>query len=140
MKATDTALFSVLDADRQSAAAGSLGTLGVTGVFRRRKPANVAADEPYLVFLLMADTDDYTLGARTHRRHPYFIECIDEGNSGNRANDILARVDTLLNDAALSISGRSTMYLRREQTIERDEVVSGTTFQRVGAMYSWWSQ
>ena len=140
MRATDAALFSVLDADRQSVAGGSLGTLGVTGVFRRRKPASVAADEPYLIFLLMADTDDYTLAARTHRRHPYFVECIDEGNSANRANDIMARVDVLLNDAALSISGRSTMYLRREQTIERDEEVSGVTYQRVGAVYSWWSQ
>jgi len=140
VRVTDAALFTLLDTDRQSASSGSLGDLGVTGVFRRKKPAGVSAEHPYIVFLLMADTDDYTLGGRAYQRHPYFIEALDEGSSAVRAQNILARVDALLNDAALSVSGRSTMYLRREQTIERDEEVSGTTYQRVGAIYQWWSQ
>lgn len=132
--------MTVLETDRLSGAAGSLGTLGVTGTFRRRKPAGVSAAEPYLIFFEQADTDVYTLKQRAFQRHPYFIECVDRGSSAQRAQNILARVDALLNDAALSISGRTTMYLRREQTIERDEEVSGVTYQRVGASYQWWSQ
>lgn len=139
-KVTDTALYTVLNTDRLSAAAGSLGDLGVTGLFRRRKPAGVSAAEPYLIFFEQADTDVYTLKQRAFQRHPYFVECVDRGSSAQRAQNILARVDALLNDAALSISGRTTMYLRREQTIERDEEVSGVTYNRVGASYSWWSQ
>lgn len=139
-KVTDTALMTVLETDRLSGAAGSLGTLGVSGVFRRKKPAGAAAAEPYLVFLQLDDRDSYTLKQRAFQRHPYFVECVDRGSSAQRAQNILARVDALLNDAALSISGRTTMYLRREQTIERDEEVSGITYQRVGASYQWWSQ
>lgn len=139
-KATDTAMYTVLNTDRLSAAAGSLGDLGVTGVFRRKKPASVSAPEPYLIFFEQVATDAYTLATRAETRHPYFVECVDRGSSAQRAQNILARVDALLNDQALAISGRATMYLRREQTIERDEDVSGVTYQRVGASYQWWSQ
>lgn len=61
-------------------------------------------------------------------------------NSADGAETIMARVEQLLSDASLSISGRSLMFLRRESDIDYSEVVDGLTYRHSGADFRLISQ
>jgi hypothetical protein len=63
------------------------------------------------------------------------VKAIDRNTSADSAEAIAARVRDLLNDAALSISGASLLYLRRQSDIEYPEIQSGITYKHCGALY-----
>lgn len=65
----------------------------------------------------------------------WIIKAIDRALSADAADDIAARLDVLLNDAVLSISGYDLMYLRRMSAVEYDEQDSGVTYKHSGGNY-----
>lgn len=66
----------------------------------------------------------------------WLVKAIDRDTSADDAEAVAARVQTLLNDAALSIAGGAThLYLRRQSDVEFEEVTDGVKFQHVGALY-----
>lgn len=131
MRAIDTALNSRLTADLGTA--GTLGVLGCTGVYRFQAPQGSV--EPYVVFQQQAGTDSYTFTARDGRSLVYLVKAVDRAPSGLRAAQMAERVETLLHDKPLTLSGWSTLRLRRESDVEYVEVDNGVIYQHYGALY-----
>jgi hypothetical protein len=65
----------------------------------------------------------------------WLIKGIDKGTSADTVESIQARIAVLLNDAALSISGETLLYLRRQSDVEYPEVADGVQYHHAGAMY-----
>jgi len=60
---------------------------------------------------------------------------VDRNTTADTAEAIQARLQTLLNDAALSISGGTLLYLRRESDVEYPETADGVRYQHAGSLY-----
>lgn len=66
----------------------------------------------------------------------WLVKGVDRENNGpDGAEAIQARIVTLLNDATLSISGSSLLYLRRQSDVEYPEVVDGHLHQHAGSLF-----
>lgn len=65
----------------------------------------------------------------------WLIKAIDHNATADKAESIADRLKTLLNDAALSISGATMMYCRRDSDVEYSEMDGGEVYHHVGAMY-----
>jgi len=60
---------------------------------------------------------------------------VDHTTSTDTVEAIQARLAVLLNDAALSISGNTLLYLRRESDVEYSETVDGERYAHAGSLY-----
>lgn len=65
----------------------------------------------------------------------WLVKGVDRSTSADTAEAIQARIQTLLNDASLSISGSTLLYLRRQSDVEYPEVTNGVTYRHAGALY-----
>jgi len=65
----------------------------------------------------------------------WLIKAIDRNSSADTAEAIAARVTVLLNDAALSISGSTTLYLRRQSDLEYPETADGIAYKHAGSLF-----
>lgn len=74
-------------------------------------------------------------GTFAYETDVWLIKAVDQSPSADVAEGIAARITTLLNDASLSISGGTTMYLRRQSDVEYSEVIDGETFRHAGSQY-----
>lgn len=131
MRVVDTALYTRLSSDLGTA--GTLGTLGITGIYRHQAPQGSV--EPYVVFQQQAGTDSYNFRARDARSLVYLIKAVDIGPSGLRAGQAAERIDALLTDYGLSITGFKTLRVRRESDVEYTEIDNGKTYQHIGALF-----
>lgn len=131
MRAVDVALNSRLTADLGTA--GTLGLLGITGVYRMQAPQGSV--EPYVVFQEQAGVDSYTFNARDARTLVYLVKVVDASPSGLRAAQAAERVDFLLTDKPLTLSGLTNLRLRRESDVEFIENDNGKTYQHYGALF-----
>ena len=131
MRAIDTALYSRLAADLVGTL--TLGTLGCTGVYRFQAPQGSV--EPYVVYQQQAGTDSYNFSARDAKSLLYLVKAVDASTSGLRAAQMAERIDTLLTDKPLSLTGWTNIRLRRESDVEYTEVDAGKTYQHYGALY-----
>lgn len=65
----------------------------------------------------------------------WLIKAIDRSPSADTAEAVAARIQALLNDATLSISGGTLLYLRRQSDVEYPEVTDGVQYKHAGALY-----
>lgn len=65
----------------------------------------------------------------------WMVKAVDRNTTSDTAEAIAARLGTLLDDASLSISGRTLSYLRRQSDIEYPEVIDGKSYRHVGGLY-----
>lgn len=65
----------------------------------------------------------------------WMVKGVDRSDSADTAEAIAARLNTLLTDGVLSISGASLLYLRRESDVDFQEVEDGRKYQHVGSLY-----
>jgi hypothetical protein len=65
----------------------------------------------------------------------WLVKAIDHNTSADTAEAIQARVIVLLNDAALSISGAATLYIRRQSDVEYPEVTDGEQYKHAGSLF-----
>lgn len=65
----------------------------------------------------------------------WLVKAIDRDTSADDAEAIAARLDELLQDATLSISGASLLYLRRRSDVQYPETDEGVLYQHCGALY-----
>lgn len=110
IEAVATAIVAKLGGDSNLTA-----TLGVTGVFY-----DVAPDEqpyPFITIGLVTAPDEYTFGGRAWQPGRWQVRAWDQDTSARRAARIMARVDALLTDQALTVSGFAVMVVRREETL-----------------------
>lgn len=65
----------------------------------------------------------------------WLVKAVDRNTSADTAEAVSARAAVLLNDAALTISGATTLYLRRQSDVEYPEVTDGVTYRHVGSLF-----
>jgi hypothetical protein len=71
----------------------------------------------------------------------WLVKSIDRDSRGGTASgssnveDVSLRVQALLNDATLSISGADHLYLRRESDVDYAEVTQGESYRHCGSLY-----
>lgn len=98
--------------------------------------APAGAGFPYVLFSKQSGVPTETLAAPTaFQTDVWLVKAVDQDTTANDAEAAASRVTVLLNDAALSISGASLMYLRRQSDVEYEEVTDGVRYQHVGSLY-----
>lgn len=65
----------------------------------------------------------------------WLVKGIDKSTSADTAESIQARLKTLLNDASLSISGATLLYLRRQSDVEYPETADGVMYKHAGSLF-----
>lgn len=65
----------------------------------------------------------------------WLIKAIDRSTSADTAEAIQERVKSLLNDATLSISGGTLLYLRRQSDVEYPETTDGVSYKHAGSLF-----
>jgi len=119
------------------------GTVAGYGKSIYHDSAPSAAQFPFIVMNKQVGTPTYAFGdlqatagtAAVFDSDIWMIKAVDNLATADRAEQISARVQALLNDGSLSISGARQLYLRRESDLEYEEVVDGVTYHHVGSLY-----
>jgi hypothetical protein len=123
----DTALYSVLNV-------ASLTNLATGGVYNLLAPQDTRP--PYVVYQAMSKVDDYWAYTQRGAQAVYMVKAISRSAlSVKEATDIDTQVDTLLQDATLTITGFGPIYCRRESDFYLSEDLNGDTYQHVGGLY-----
>jgi hypothetical protein len=65
----------------------------------------------------------------------WLVKAVDHNTTADPAEAADARVQALLNDASLSISGVNHLFLRRQSDVEYEEDTAGERYQHVGGLY-----
>jgi hypothetical protein len=65
----------------------------------------------------------------------WLVRATDRNTTADTAEAIAARVKTLLNDATLTISGATHLFLRRQSDVEYLETVEGVRYAHCGGLY-----
>ena len=122
----DTAVYSVLN--------GAAVTNEATGgVFNGIAPQGT--EPPFVVFSAMSKTDDYFAYTERGGQAVYMIKAIDRSPWPKSAGDIDTQIDSVMQDASLSITGHTLIECRRESDIYLVEDLDGVTYQHVGGLY-----
>lgn len=90
---------------------------------------------PFVLLSKQASTPSYAMTARTMDNDVWLIKGVDRADSADGADGIASRLDALLTDGALSISGRTKLYLRRESDVAYAEVIDGETYRHSGSLF-----
>ena len=93
------------------------------------------AQYPYVVFSKQAGTPRYTLGARAFDNDVWLVKGVDGSSSADVVETVSSRLDALLTDGTLSISGRDQLYLRRESDVVYSETVDGVLIRHAGSLF-----
>lgn len=99
------------------------------------------ADFPFVLISRSASTPTYSFqsGKDAFKADVWQVKAITrdtlQQRSADTAEAIADRIETLLLDASLSISGRSLLYLRPESELDYAEVVDGVTYRHAGSDY-----
>lgn len=65
----------------------------------------------------------------------WLVKAIDRNATADTAEAASARVAVLLNDSALTISGATTLYLRRQSDVEYQETNDGVIYRHAGSLF-----
>lgn len=95
-----------------------------------------AAQYPFVVFFKQAGTPTEAFGdPDAFDTDVWLVKGVDKATSADTVEAVQARVQALLNDTTLSISGATLQYLRRESDVEFAEVRDGVTYRHAGSQY-----
>ena len=119
------------------------GLLGVPpagyskAIFYDVAPAGAAF--PYVIFSKQSSTPLYALSDRMLDEDVWLIKGVARSeadfSTADPVDSIATRLDELLTDGTISISGRIQLYLRRESDVDYAEVEDGVTFRHAGSLY-----
>ena len=125
---------------RLSGDATLTGLLAAPGnIFHSIGPQTAAF--PLIVFNEAAGTRVLQFAGAHIKNDLWQVKAIAAGSSATPAEDIAARVDVLLDNAVLAITGREHLYLRNESDIPAYPEQDGAeSFWHVGAYYRLWTQ
>lgn len=65
----------------------------------------------------------------------WLIKAVDRSSSSDIAESISERIQALLNDATLSVSGTTLTYLRRQSDVDYMETDQGVEYRHAGSIY-----
>lgn len=104
--------------------------------------AHDAADHPFVIFQKQSGTPRYALGARAYDNELWLVKGVvrKSDSAAQSADDVAdaisSRLNALLTDGTISISGSTQLYLRRESDIEYTETSEGQPrILHAGALY-----
>lgn len=128
----------IVSALQSDATLTGLLTDGTAGIYHMPAPQGAAL--PYITYNRVPGTGPtYTLQGKAWDVELYNIKAVTTGNSALTAGSIAARIETVLNDNPVSVSGGSCLYLRLETVIDYPEVSNGKTYHHIGGSYRIWS-
>jgi hypothetical protein len=92
---------------------------------------------PYVIFNQQSGTPAYGFASTTVMDNEiWLIKGVDRNESADTADSIAERLDALLTDGVLSISGKTQLYLRRESDLPSySETVDGVRYIHSGALF-----
>lgn len=90
---------------------------------------------PYVIFARQAETPTYTLGSRAFDEDVWLVKGVDRSDSADAVDNVAERLDALLTDGAISISGRTQLYLRRETGVSYPEESDGMVYRHHGSNF-----
>ena len=122
----DTAIFSTLNV-------ASVTNEATGGVFNSVAPQG--AEPPFVVFQAMSKTDDFFGYTGRGAEAVYRVKAIDQRPWPKAAGDIDTQVDSVMQDASLSITGFALQSCRREEDIYLVEDQEGVIYQHIGGLY-----
>ena len=122
----DTAVFAALNVS-------SVTNEAIGGVFNGIAPQGTAP--PYVVFAAMSKVDDYFAYTGRGGAAIYMVKAIDRSPWPKTAGDIDTQIDSVMQDASLSITGHSLLSCRRESDIYLTEDQDGIIYQHIGGLY-----
>lgn len=137
MNELDASIYNKLTGD---ATLTGLLAAGTASVFNGMAPQGAAM--PYVVFSAASDRDGYTLDAEATVDFIYGVKAVTSSPAGSptkkAAGTIAARIKTVLNDAPLTITGRTWLSTRRESSIDYSEPANSNVYFHVGGNYRIW--
>lgn len=94
------------------------------------------AHHPLVIFNKQAGTPTDTFGIPGALENDVWLfKAIDRADTADTVEAVADRLQALLNDAPLSISGTSLLFLRRTSDVDYDEVVDGVQYKHCGSLY-----
>jgi hypothetical protein len=103
-------------------------------IYHRQAPDNAAY--PFVVFNKQSGVPTEAFADPSALENDvWLIKAVDRSTSADASEAIAARVITLLNDASLSISGSTLLYLRRQSDVEYSEVQNGVSYEHCGSLF-----
>ena len=122
----DSAVYAVLNV-------ASVTNEALGGVFNGIAPQGT--EPPFVVFSAMSKVDDYFAYTGRGGSAVYMIKAIDRSPWPKTAGDIDKQIDSVKQDASLSITGHALLSCRRESDIYLTEDQNGIIFQHIGGLY-----
>ena len=122
----DTAIYSVLNVS-------SVTNEALGGVFNSLAPQETAP--PFVVFQAMSKVDDYFSYTGRGGSAIYMVKAIDRSPWPKTAGDIDTQIDSVMQDASLSITGHALLSCRRESDFYLAEDQNGVIYQHIGGLY-----
>lgn len=117
-----------------NAALGAPAPNYAKAIYHNSAPAG--ANFPYVLFSKQSGVPTEAMGdPSAFENDVWLVKVLDHNTTADPAETAADRVKTLLNDAALSISGATLMHLRRQSDVEYEEVTGGERYQHVGSLY-----
>lgn len=113
MNDCDKAVFDIL-----SAAPGVTGQVS-TRVYNMQAPQE--ATEPYIIFNKQSGGQEYVFSSGKFRSLAYLVKGVCHSRYPKAAGTIDSEIETAMHDAALSVSGWTTLYCRREMDVSYAE-------------------
>ena len=103
------------------------------GIWNTQVPQNV--DPPWVVFQAVSKLDDYPTFTIRGANALYMIKAVSDSPYPKEASAIDTLVDAVLQNAALSITGFSLLWCRRESDIYLTEARGGVNWTQTGGMW-----
>jgi len=122
----DTAVYDILNV-------AAVTNEATGGVFNGVAPQGT--EPPFVVFQAMSKTDDYFAYTGRGGAAIYMVKAIDRSPWPKAAGDIDTQIDSVMQDASLSITGHALLSCRREEDIYLVEDLAGVIYQHIGGLY-----
>lgn len=103
-------------------------------IYYQQAPA--AANYPLVIFSKQSGqpTEAFT-DPSAFENDIWLVRASDRNDTADTAEAIAARVNTLLNDTTLTISGATLCYLRRQSDTDYSETTDGVQYKHSGALF-----
>lgn len=103
-------------------------------IYHQEAPQGAAF--PFVIFNKQAGTPTEAFQAPSALETDiWLVKGVDRSASADTAEAIQARLQALLNDASLSISGATLLYLRRQSDVQYPEVTGGVRYEHAGSLF-----
>ena len=103
-------------------------------IYHQQAPAGAAY--PLVIFNKQTGNPTEAFGdPSAFETDTWLVKGVDRNTSADTAEAIQARLDALLSDGTLSISGAALMYLRRQSDVEYPETTDGVRYQHAGSLF-----